>query len=200
MKNLLLALPGAGAALLGAAALHLVGDTPSLWIATGVVGFIALLASLYVLFVIESRPQRHPWLSDIFEPRKVQRDVTLREAIDRICTGKWDKPKFLSGFKASPHTGEGAINRALAQVRQHARDGTLPIWGRASRHQALEPIPQDFWSKGRINIFSIMKADPEECETEDQMLGSPRRWMGLMTSRKVVEELWPTGLIESENS
>jgi hypothetical protein len=124
----------------------------------------------------------------------IARDVWLADAIQRACTGKWGEPRTASIFTPDPDTGQAFVGVALAQVRQYARDGALPIWGKSAPYRPFEPIPPEFWSGAGVDIFSVLKTGSgfENLYTEDNPHAYPRRWGQLMTSEAKVNELWPS--------
>lgn len=186
MKNILLALPGAFAGLLIGASQHLWDKSAWLWFALLALGGVGLVLSLYFLYALERFPGRHHWLQHLVDSNRPRRDVSLRGAIDRMATGDWVRPRDLSLFKPEHDGGEAAIIIALRDIRQLARDGDLPVWGKIARYRSYEPIPTEYWGDGQIDIFSYLRG---ECQTEDRPMASPRRWLELMTSRSAVEAL-----------
>lgn len=88
----------------------------------------------------------------------------------------------------------GALGRAQIDVRQRARDGDLPIWGREGFSGTLNPLPPDYWEYYGFDLFGLMRGNAEEYGTELTRRTksiSLSKCRSLMTSKEKVEELWP---------
>jgi hypothetical protein len=80
-----------------------------------------------------------------------------------------------------------------------ARDGKLPVWGIEQRRNTFDPIPLGFWSTHDIQagyVINPLVKDTWVYVTEPTEIGQTRYartqdWSDFMTSREVVEELWP---------
>lgn len=120
---------------------------------------------------------------------EVKRNVWLLDAIHRAATGEWKICDF-------DQLAEGKINEfvgVLEKIQQAAFDGDLPIWGKQARSDVWRPIPPGYWEYHGIDWFSMLKGDPENLKTEaKKTTKNVGVWWELMTSRKRVDDLWPT--------
>lgn len=120
---------------------------------------------------------------------EVKRDISLLDAIHRAATGEWKVCDF-------DELAEGKINEfvgVLEKIQQAAFDGDLPIWGKQARSDVWRPIPPEYWEYHGIDWFSMLKGEPENLKTEaKKTTRNVGVWWELMTSRKRVDELWPT--------
>ncbi|CAN5168518.1 hypothetical protein BH09MYX1_BH09MYX1_67400 [soil metagenome] len=123
----------------------------------------------------------------------VDRDAWLSDAIWRAYLGKWERPDRDSG---SAGVGELAAQRlhdiVVGEIRQRAFEGKLPIWGKRKGSSLWEPVPAEFWKANRVNYLTILHEKPEKILLErDRTSARNDEWEELMTSKKVVEDLWP---------
>jgi hypothetical protein len=86
------------------------------------------------------------------------------------------------------------------QIRQHAFDGTLPIWGRRKGSSLFERVPREFWQNHAIeSSYSLASKDNRELwvyVTHPLVIGEvinarTMAWEDFMTSNEVIERLWP---------
>jgi len=121
------------------------------------------------------------------EPVPICRDVWLLDAIHYVAFKSWEVVEW-------NNLGEKLriLGAAEEDVRQRARDGDLPIWGREGFSGTLNPIPPEYWEYYGLEWGSLLKGEAEEFQTE---LTKHARSVGirrsLMTSKSKVEELWP---------
>lgn len=124
----------------------------------------------------------------------IERDVWLHDAICRAALGRWERIEidpFATGM------GQENLDRlsdvVMEEIPQLAFDGKLPIWGKEGGRGIWKPIPREFWEFNGIDWFSLIRGDPEKLKTEPKQSTRSRPfWAGLMTSRTITEELWPT--------
>ena len=118
----------------------------------------------------------------------VERDVWLLDAIHRAAIGEWKICDFDQLAEAKINEFVGVLDK----IQQAAFDGDLPIWGKQAQSDIWRPISREYWEYHGIDWFSMLKGEPEILKTESkkttQNVGV---WWELMTSRKMVDELWP---------
>ena len=121
------------------------------------------------------------------ETQRVVRDVWLLNAVHYIAYNSWvlvdmplDDNHLTAGY------------RALAEIKQKAFDGELPIWGRVGQAVLYKPILKEYWEHYDFEILSFAKDDPEEfCTEKHNDIANDVIYNSLMTSKSKVEELWP---------
>lgn len=119
------------------------------------------------------------------------RDVPLIDAIWRAYLGRWDD-------RVKGANGE-SFQKTVSGVRQMARDGHLPVWGTKAKDSPFEPIPLSFWGTHDIEatyVINPLVKDVWVYVTEPTKIGEMRNarardWSNFMTSRGIVEKLWP---------
>lgn len=158
--------------------------------------------SLAILLIVTAgaiagRGERSAHSSAISYRSHESRNVLLSEAIWRAHVGRWDDlPDY-----GNDDTARESFENTTAQVRQFARDGKLPVWGTKRRGSTFDPIPVSFWSTHDIQAgyaINPLVRDTFVYVTEPTEVGQTRfartqDWSNFMTSRQVVEELWPGG-------
>lgn len=158
-------------------------------------GGIALSIALIVTAIFIA------WRGERFEdlavsPRSHEpRNVPLHEAIWRAHLGHWGERATYGDDWPS----RVPFHEICAAIRQKARDGKLPIWGNKGSGTPFEPIPMGFWGthdiEANYNINPLVK-ETWVYVTEPTKVGQTRHaktqdWENFMTSKEVVEELWP---------
>jgi hypothetical protein len=173
--------------------LHLTGYSVALtfW------GGIALASALLVAAaVVAWRGERESESSAVSPFSHAPRNVALIDAIWRIHLGRWDKRVSCD----NEDHAEQDFFKITDEIRQLALDGKLPIWGRKKPGAPFEPIPLGFWKTHEIVSSYVMNhlvKDTFICVTEPTRVGQVRHsrtgdWSpDFMTSREVVEKLWP---------
>jgi hypothetical protein len=175
--------------------LHLTGYSVALTFWGGIALASALL--LFAAFVALRGGKDHENPS-VSPHSHAPRDAPLIDAIWRAHLGRWgDRVDYGTEWEA-----KAPFYKTVAAVRQMARDGKLPVWGtRRERGAPFEPIPLSFWSTHDIEagyvIMPLVK-DTWVYVTEPTKIGQVRNaktfdWENFMTSREVVERLWPEG-------
>jgi hypothetical protein len=128
------------------------------------------------------------------------RNVPLIDAIWRAHLGRWADRIDYGNDDAS----EASFQKTVDAIRQMARDGKLPIWGtrrKGNDSNIYNPIPLSFWSTHDIEtnyVINPLVKDTWVYVTEPTDIWQVRYartwdWTNFMTSREVVEELWPKG-------
>jgi hypothetical protein len=165
-----------------------------------------LWAALYFAFCVgrAERPEKeesdsHP------EPRvlpeavpsdpKWARDVSLAGALWRAFQGDWMNAK-------PPKDGleNERFELTADQIRQHAFDGSMPIWGRREGSNLFELVPRVFWQNHAIlATYSLNSKDNRTLwvyVTHPLVVGEvpnarTKAWEDFMTSTEAIEKLWP---------
>ena len=162
-------------------------------------GGIALTATLIlVAAVIAWRGERMDEKSAVSPHSHAPRNVSLLDAIWRAHLGRWDDRVDYG----SDSNAQALFYKTVHDIRQMVRDGKLPVWGtKQERGTPFEPIPLSFWSTHDIQAgYVIIPAvkDTWVYVTEPTKIGQTRYartqdWTNFMTSREIVEKLWPEG-------
>jgi hypothetical protein len=136
--------------------------------------------------------------ADVAVMSKLERDVSLPDAIWRVFLGRWGErinlPKH--DFK------DRRVYRFVvvcSEIRQAAFDGKLPIWATRQRSYLFEPLPQEFWRNREIIPDVSMHPDFEEVWVRfthalavgDVPFAMSSEWERFMTSKDAVDQLWP---------
>ena len=161
-------------------------------------GGIALAASLILIAaVIAWRGERAAESKAVSPYSHAPRDVPLLDAIWRAHLGRWDdRVDYGDEWSA-----KAPFHKTASTVRQMARDGRLPVWGTRKESGApFEPIPLSFWSTHDIQAGYVINPRVKDSwvyVTEPTKIGQTRYartqdWTNFMTSREIVEKLWPT--------
>jgi hypothetical protein len=162
-------------------------------------GGIALASGLiFIAAVIAWRGERMDDGSAVSPHSNAPRNVPLLDAIWRAHLGRWgDRVDYGSDFQA-----KAPFYKTVSAIRQMARDGKLPVWGtKKGQATPFEPIPLSFWSSHDIEAGYVIIPSVEDTwvyVTEPTKIGQTRSartqdWTNFMTSRDVVEKLWPGG-------
>jgi len=118
----------------------------------------------------------------IVQPEKrVDRNVTLAEALGWAVYGEWGRPFQVPGI--SLHLGIGTDpKKILARFTRLAREGKLTIWGKRDDPGYFEKIPKSHWKDNRLtiaDIFGSIVASGDDPYRE------------LMLNRADVQKEWP---------
>jgi hypothetical protein len=130
-----------------------------------------------------------------------KRDKHLQHAVYFALHGRWPT-------ETSPTVRlflrEGDFERGnglLGELRRHARDGTVRVWGQpysaASKFDergVLRPIEREYWDDHGLDLMCLAAESLESVRTEHD--GRVREaglglYCGLMVSRREVEAIWP---------
>jgi hypothetical protein len=123
------------------------------------------------------------------------RDVSLAGALWRAFDGDWMNIRPPQG-----QLEERRFERTADQIRQHAFDGTLPVWGRRKGSNLFEQIPREFWINHAIESSFSRTTKAERnlwvYVTHPLVVGDvtgarTAAWEEFMTSTDAVENLWP---------
>jgi hypothetical protein len=141
-----------------------------------------------------------PALAGVEEPKNVAfdpswvRDVELWESLWRAYSGNWNG-------RSDVETGVEILRFEIAAdtIRQHAFEGSLPIWGRRPKSNLYELIPRAFWRNHEIFISYILNSTGRDLWVDtthalavgDVPHSRAREWVGFMTCKEAVEKLWP---------
>jgi hypothetical protein len=130
-------------------------------------------------------PTRTPAIDvAIEEPGKIQRDVTVSEALAYAQFHQWG----LRFIDAAGMEGN-QVSDALDRLTQLAADGELTIWGKRDEAGVWQKIPADHWLEYRIEWFGLLKSN---AFTEARRSIARRDiFREVMTSRVQVEKLFP---------
>lgn len=125
---------------------------------------------------------------DSGEGPRLQRDAWLIEGIYYIASGEWAVRNELPEIEPEIT----AIYSAASKVRQAARDGVLPIWGRESLSEPYEEILPEYWKFYRFDEFDLLRGNSEEFKSAlarrvRSISHGPH--ISLKTNRSKVEEL-----------
>lgn len=162
-------------------------------------GGLALAATLISFAILIALRGEMSARNSAISPRSHEpRNVPLLDAIWRIHLGRWgDRADYGNDLSA-----RFSFEKTTSNIRQAARDGKLPVWGIRQRGNTFDPIPLDFSSTHDIEAGYVI--NPQVKDTwvyvkEPTEIGQVRYsrtqdWSNFMTSREVVEELWPEGL------
>jgi hypothetical protein len=121
---------------------------------------------------------------------KVERDVSLYEAIWRAYYGEWRMPAAAGLAAMADHPPDKLSKLVLETIPQLAFDGVLPIWGRKASYHLLEPIASEFWKDHRLDWFSFLKGKPDVLATKPSPSHgrTEKPLVGLMTSRAAIND------------
>jgi len=127
------------------------------------------------------------------------RNVSLLNAIWRAHMGCWGQRKKLSLQDDHPNTEAVHFFQVCDEIRQHAFEGTLPVWGRRKGFSLFEPIPRKFWLNRAIQADLVIRQASEETwiyfthalEVGDVPGAKSKEWEDFMTNKETVERLWP---------
>lgn len=124
------------------------------------------------------------------------RDVELWEALWRAYSGNWNG-------RSDVETGVEILRFEIAAdtIRQHAFEGSLPIWGRRPKSNLYELIPRAFWRNHEILTSYILNSTGRDLWVDtthalaigDVPHSRAREWVSFMTCKEPVEKLWPAG-------
>lgn len=135
-------------------------------------------------------PERPP-----FDP-SWSRDVKVIDAIWRAHLGRWnDRVAYLQ----DDWTSKQPLFQIASDFRQKAFDGLIPVWATKPRSDLYEIVPPDFWRNHALEASYIVLpkvTDTWVSVTYPLIVGEvpharTNAWNNFMTSRKVVEQLWP---------
>lgn len=117
------------------------------------------------------------------KPGKVQRDVTVSEALAYAQFHQWN----LRFIEAAGMEGNRVTDH-LDQLMQSAADGELTIWGKKEEAGVWQKIPAEYWLDYRIEWFGLLKSN---AFTEARRSVSLRdNYRELMTSKVQIEQLF----------
>ena len=121
----------------------------------------------------------------------VVRDVPLYDAICRMFFGRWQKIPIIDGHLDLSASAFQSIHDLIAQVKQLAFDGRLPIWGKAQGHLAMWEQPKPaFWNNHQIDYYSFTDGDPTKLRVvPHNTSGQITSLRDLMTSRAAIEKI-----------
>jgi hypothetical protein len=145
----------------------------------------------------EIKPRQKSEAAIPIDPRW-SRDLPLLEALWRVYNGNWNGRVDLS----QEHYQDAKVLKlwdAASSIRQHAFDGTLPIWARRQNSKLYEPVPTEFWRNHDIDVslnIHSTSTDTWVYVTHQLVIGEVRfsmakEWEGFMTCKEAVEGLWP---------
>jgi hypothetical protein len=176
----------------GSVGFPVLGATAVVWLL-----YSYLKAHLRAEMGIKAEPEpRREVAATTIDPRW-SRDLLLSEALWRVYNGDWSGRIDLS----QEHYQDAKVLKlwdAAVALRQHAFDGTLPIWARRQKSTLYEPVPNEFWSNHEIEVSTTINstiADTWVLATHPLVIGEVRfarakDWEGFMTCREAVESLW----------
>jgi len=127
--------------------------------------------------------------------RVIERDVYLSDAIKRAHSGRWLRSgRDFNGLGIALDAAE-RLSKLVADVRQLALDGKLPLWGKRAASDVWEVVPKEFWESNQLNYLTAIHEDPLALQVIDIVFTGQRNdeWRELMTSWQAVETLWPRG-------
>lgn len=117
------------------------------------------------------------------DPGKVQRDVTVSEALAYAQFHQWN----LRFIDAAGMDGNQVTDH-LDRLVQLAADGDLTIWGKRDAAGVWQKIPADHWLNYRIEWFGLLKTN---AFTESRRsIASRDIFHELMTSKVEIERLF----------
>ncbi len=119
---------------------------------------------------------------------KIKRDIQIIDVIFYIKDRKWGtitssiKPLDAPKFKI-----------ALNEICQAGLDGKLPIWGKVSTKQTWEEIEPNYWENSQLDFNDFLKSKNNNAAFKNRTFAGrrPSEYHSLMTSKIIVEELWP---------
>jgi hypothetical protein len=126
------------------------------------------------------------------------RDVSLAGSLWRAFQGDW-----MNVRPPQTELEKAKFQFTADQIRQHAFDGSLPVWGRRKDSNLFEPIPREFWQNHAIEAdYSLGSKDNRNLwvyVTHPLVVGEvinarTMAWEDFMTSNEAVEKLWPRTL------
>jgi hypothetical protein len=106
--------------------------------------------------------------------------------------GKWDLPSHAERAPKGDSENQRFYDLVTKEFRQAAFDGRLPIWAKRRGSDLWEAVPKEYWKDRRLAYLNVIREDPSTLSVEEE--GSLRRsneWREFMTSRSVVDALWP---------
>ena len=115
-----------------------------------------------------------------------KRDTALAEAVAYVYFREWGR----SFYDAADDGGEALLN-ILDDIRQHARDDAISVWGKPDgRHGLLERIDPDYWIDHLLNWFALVdgEANAKAINTLRAHLPEYRQ---LMVCAAEFEREWP---------
>lgn len=185
------AIPLGAALMVATDYLHLSGYLVPLTFWGGIALAVALITVAILIALRGERSESRAVSRRSHEPR----NVPLHEAIWRVHLGRWGERETYG----NDWTSRGPFHKTCAEVRQKALDGKLPVWGNKGPNTPFEPIPMGFWATHDIEAnYNILPKVTETWVyvTEPTKIGQTTfartlDWSNFMTSREVVEELWP---------
>lgn len=127
--------------------------------------------------------------------RVIERDVYLSDAIKRAHSGRWLRSGGdFNGVGIAVDAAE-RLSQLVADVRQLALTGKLPLWGKRAASDVWEVVPKEFWEGNQLNYLTVIHEDPSALQVVDAVFTGQRndKWRELMTSWQAVETLWPRG-------
>jgi hypothetical protein len=123
------------------------------------------------------------------------RDISLAGALWRAFDGDWKNVR-----PPQSQLEEDRFYQTAEQIRQHAFDGSLPIWGRRKGSTLFEPVHKEFWRNHAIEAAYLLNSknnrDLWVYVTHPLVVGEVQNartmvWEDFMTSNEAVEKLWP---------
>jgi hypothetical protein len=170
------------------------------WVLAAVVG-IGLAAAYEIIanktwrrpHAIAAPPTTLSPASAVVQEQAPEPDVWLQDAIWRAFNGNWDRTHMnMTDERANRPGADNDTVAILNDMRQHAFDGRLDIWGRQGQGAILRKLGREYWSTHQIELMSILDDDPAGVQTELAMIRQNLdRRDGLRTNRAQVERLWP---------
>jgi|GEM_PF-4790555 hypothetical protein len=131
-------------------------------------------------------------------------DISLYDALWAGYLKTWNKPTHDPDRNAVTEPWPGywdGFYAFVAEVRQIAFDGKLPIWGRQGTTLSIalmspslrKPIPKEFWEHNTIDLLELLHNDPAKLATSPILRrgNASEGWSDLWTNKAAVERLWP---------
>jgi hypothetical protein len=126
---------------------------------------------------------------------QIERDVWLLDAVWRAFSGKWTVRSRRGNNKDLNAVEMQRFYDLVARIfRQRAFDGKLPIWAKSARSDLWLEVPREYWRNHQIDYLTVIDTDiPENVTVEPERHEDSQAsdWRHFMTSRAVVESLWP---------
>lgn len=152
-----------------------------------------LIFGILVLWYLRKSPIEDAVVpaAHVQETQKVERDTSIYDAVNFIAFGTWIHQEWHG--EEAPTGRVNALGRAANLIRQAARDGKIPIWGKVGIHGTLDPIPAEYWQYAQIDFLSLLRPNANDARTELTSSAQPNvgPFNSLMTSRSAVEAEWP---------
>jgi len=122
----------------------------------------------------------------------VERDVSPFRAIYYVATGNWDYEFPKDEYEEKVVKVMKDVNNAMADIRQKAFEGELPIWGKSTfLPTVFKKINPSFWDQNEINVETFYKGNSDSLRTQGSAFAGFPGYQNLMTNEAKVRELWP---------